>query len=103
VLANRDAALDAYQRGAAALDAAARERGKWREQRQRESEWAASSGGVGGAGGQGGGGGGSISVAARTGVLGRLDELLHDPHKGSKVEARHREAEAELAVSVLCR
>lgn len=29
----------------------------------------------------------------------RLDELFHDPNKGSKVEARFKETEAELAVA----
>jgi hypothetical protein len=29
----------------------------------------------------------------------RLDDFLHDPNKGNKVETRHKEAEAELAAA----
>jgi len=85
VLANRDAALDAYQRAAAAFDAATKERSRWREQQLREN----------------GGGADALGAGAPTrgGMLGRLDELFHDPNKGSKVEARFKETEAELAVA----
>mmetsp|Transcript_7085 Transcript_7085/g.20718 ORF Transcript_7085/g.20718 Transcript_7085/m.20718 type:complete len:419 (-) Transcript_7085:227-1483(-) len=75
VLANRDAALLQYQKAAAALDASTKERQRWQEAEH------------------------SGAPSPRSGVLGKLDELMYDPQKGSKVEVRVKEADAELSAA----
>ena len=96
MLANRDAALLQYQKAAAALDASTKERQRWQEAEH------------------------SGAPSPRSGVLGKLDELMYDPQKGSKapaaaplpprragstprpppqVEVRVKEADAELSAA----
>jgi hypothetical protein len=86
VLKNRDAAQQQYARATAALDARTNESQKWHLA-------------------QGAAGAptrpppraeGESSSGVMSSLMGKLDTLINDPHKGAKLQARVADAEAEL-------